>query len=740
MTKWFKRGLWIALCIGLLAACNQQESNDNLTQNNSIQENEAARVKTYSSTPNAPIPDSQGRNVAGRALTDTIRISDSGTVQDLKVVLDINHTWVGDLKIFLIHKTSGTRVRLVNRPGRGNCSGNDIKLTLDDKATPNIDTDCSRTNPAYSQSHYQPSRPLSRIVGKSLKGNWTLRINDYWQQDTGRLNSWQLKIETGNSPPPPPPPNPTGTVKFYITQSAAKLDGSTPLAAGRNGFFRAFVTASAAGASQNSEVRLFAQSNGQTLGNIKLSGPTNYPTSINEGNLSSSYNAQISGDWIKQGLEVYLTIKTQSGNTVRIPASGTKRIEVRPAPVFDIRLVPINYSGRTPNVAANKDAYLKQTRAMMPLNRVNISVRANPYSFNGDLNTGNGWGNLLSQMNNLRITEGAPSRRYYHGIVDPRYRSGIAGIGYLPGKAAVSWSHLPSGSGVVAHELGHNWGRRHIACGGPAGTDPNYPYNPNTIGIWGYDLSSNTLKSPANYKDLMTYCDPAWISDYTFEEVLKYRQAESFVATAMLSQNSQEQALLLISGSIQGNKVTLDPAFEITALPNPPEPGPYVLEGLDSNQDILFQTPFAVTEVPDLDEPLQHFNFTLLLNQADADKISTLRVVRGKDDNNLRSIDESELSTQALGEAGEVLAERHSTAVSVQQVATEPVAQVLEDGRISISWDAAAYPSVIIRDAASGEVLSIATGGEAILAAFEGELELILSNGIQSQSVKLQVK
>ncbi len=737
--KIWLRFLWITLCLGLLVACNQQDNNENFAQNDpSDQVGEVAQALTYSSTPNAPIPDSSRRNVAGPTLTDTINIPDSGTVQNLKVTLDIDHTWVGDLKIYLIHKASSTQVRLVNRPGNGNCSGNDIKLTLDDEATPNIDTDCSRKSLAYNQSSYQPSQPLNNIVGKSLKGDWILRINDYWRRDTGTLNSWQLEIETESSPPPPPP-NPTGDVQFYITQSAAKLDGSTPLATGRNGFFRAFVTASTTGASQNSEVRLFAQNNGQPLGNIKLSGPTNYPTSVDEGDLDSSYNAQISGDWIKQGLEVYLTIKTSSGDTIRVPASGTKRIEVRPAPVFDIRLIPVSYRGNVPNVATNQNAYLQQTQAMMPLNEISISVRANPYSFDGNLDEGSGWSSLLSQIANLRLVESAPSQRYYHGIVNPQYNGGIAGIGYLPGKAAVSWSHLPSASGIVAHELGHNWGRRHIACGGPAGTDPNYPYDPNTIGIWGYDLSSSSLKSPANHKDLMTYCGPEWISDYTFVEVLKYRQAEAFVTTAMSSQNSQEQTLLLVSGSIQGDEVTLDPAFGIIASPNPPEPGPYVLEGLDSSQNILFQVTFATTEVPDLDEPLQHFNFTLPLSQADADNLTTLRVIRGSDDNNLRSIDASELSTQALGKAGEVLAELHSTALSVQQVATEPVAQVLEDGRIGVSWDAVAYPSVIIRGAETREVLSIATGGEVVLAPFEGVLELTLSDGVRSQTVNLKI-
>ena len=47
-----------------------------------------------------------------------IFVPDSGTIGSLDVVeLDINHTWVGDLTIDLIHKDSGTAIRLIDRPG-----------------------------------------------------------------------------------------------------------------------------------------------------------------------------------------------------------------------------------------------------------------------------------------------------------------------------------------------------------------------------------------------------------------------------------------------------------------------------------------------------------------------------------------------------------------------------------------------------------------------------------------------
>src|SRR4029077_8756916 len=115
-------------------------------------------------------------------------------------------------------------------------------------------------------------------------------------------------------------------------------------------------------------------------------------------------------------------------------------------------------------------------------------------------------------------------------------------------------------SGVMAHETGHNMGRQHAPCGGPAGPDPSFPYAGGLIGMWGLDVSTLTLKDPATFADLMSYCNPTWVSDYNWTGMLTYRQGGPNNAPAADDVTSPG---LLVWGRITANGVVLEPAFRL---------------------------------------------------------------------------------------------------------------------------------------------------------------------------------
>jgi hypothetical protein len=125
----------------------------------------------------------------------------------------------------------------------------------------------------------------------------------------------------------------------------------------------------------------------------------------------------------------------------------------------------------------------------------------------------------------------------YYGLVCKQQVDlpGALGMAYTPGDEA--WgtrgdsSDVLYGGSTMAQEIAHNFGRRHAPCGGPANVDPNYPAPNASIMEYGFDDSAVTatgmdvaVYSPANYRDFMSYCDPAWISPYTFKALFnKFR-------------------------------------------------------------------------------------------------------------------------------------------------------------------------------------------------------------------------
>jgi hypothetical protein len=48
------------------------------------------------------------------------------------------------------------------------------------------------------------------------------------------------------------------------------------------------------------------------------------------------------------------------------------------------------------------------------------------------------------------------------------------------------------------------------------GVDSAFPYSGAALGVWALDVNSNALIAPTKAKDFMGYCDPTFVSDYTF--------------------------------------------------------------------------------------------------------------------------------------------------------------------------------------------------------------------------------
>jgi hypothetical protein len=81
---------------------------------------------------------------------------------------------------------------------------------------------------------------------------------------------------------------------------------------------------------------------------------------------------------------------------------------------------------------------------------------------------------------------------------------------------------------AIVHELGHAHGRGHTNCsdsGEITGIDEEYPYEHGATGSWGWDFREKAkLIEPVDHKDMMGYCSPTWISNYTYTAIAERAQ------------------------------------------------------------------------------------------------------------------------------------------------------------------------------------------------------------------------
>ena len=318
----------------------------------------------------------------------------------------------------------------------------------------------------------------------------------------------------------------------------------------------------------------------------------------------------------------------------------------------------------------------------------------------------------MGEIDALRVAEG--TSRHYYGVVHLDYSAGIAGVGYIGLPTAIGYDRVDDRSRVTAHEMGHNFGRQHSPCGGPAGIDPNYPEADGRTGAYGYDLQDNLLKFPFQ-PDIMGYCGSPWISPYTYDGVLAFRTAGGSAAAVRV--DAAPQRCLLVWGRIVDGQAVLEPAFEIVTRPSlPTARGRYSLEAANADGARLFSLSFDPVQVEDGRRDTRQFAFAVPLGDVAGGEISSLR----------------------LGGPGANVAAARTAAAVTGARPTGPLVEARQvGGGVALRWDAAAHPMVMVRDPETGQVVSFARGGQADVATNKRTLELVVSDRVGSQAVRV---
>lgn len=160
-----------------------------------------AQFDICSTTLPKPIPDMIN-------VIDTIVVSGEGNIIDLNVKVNINHTWTGDLGIYLTGP-DGQEITLSSAVGS---SGDNYTNTIfDDEAEQGI----QGSEPPFTGS-FKPTGSLSTFDGQAIAGNWILRIYDTANGDTGTLLDYCLSFTHSE----------TATPTFYNVEISKEGNGS----------------------------------------------------------------------------------------------------------------------------------------------------------------------------------------------------------------------------------------------------------------------------------------------------------------------------------------------------------------------------------------------------------------------------------------------------------------------------------------------------------------------------------
>lgn len=403
-------------------------------------------------------------------------------------------------------------------------------------------------------------------------------------------------------------------VKVSLIQDGSVVtDRNAQIVEARPALVRVSVAPSAGFSPRSLSAKLTLGSGTEKSTTLAVSGASS------DASLDSTFNFSLSAEEVSANLAIAVSLHESSGSSigavqsqVRAPATGTIALGAEHSGAVRVRIVPLRYwydgSGRLPDTSQEQlTAYQNIIYAMFPSGEVEISLRE-AVDYSGYVGPGSGWGSWLDTLCDVRMNDGVDSKIYYFGVMAPTtgwgsYGSGIAGLGNVP-SAESKWARCAVGLGfadadpfgyIMAHEVGHTMGLPHAPCG----TDGDwFPYAGAKIGVWGYSLVSQKLKDPAQYRDLMSYCDPQWMSDYNFSRLFERIQWVNQSFSQKHAPERMRKLIIDVDGSVKSGA-----SIELSESPGRPTPV-RVFEGAGAREVVgsflpMSEKPAGILFVPD---------------------------------------------------------------------------------------------------------------------------------------------
>jgi subtilisin-like proprotein convertase family protein len=179
---------------------------------------------TYATSGPIAIPDN---SVPGA--TSVMNIPTAGTIDRMRVSVQVNHTWIGDLHGILT-SPSGRSVALFERvgmqSGQFGSPSNNFNVTFDDSAITRMQDSFGGDASAGPTGLIRPDEPLATFDGDNQIGNWTLRVFDVVAGDNGSIQAFSIQSGPPDCSTTVTPPTAATAAASPLTDTGATLNGT----------------------------------------------------------------------------------------------------------------------------------------------------------------------------------------------------------------------------------------------------------------------------------------------------------------------------------------------------------------------------------------------------------------------------------------------------------------------------------------------------------------------------------
>ena len=398
----------------------------------------------------------------------------------------------------------------------------------------------------------------------------------------------------------------------YLVQSIQSAAYPVPLVAGEDALLRVFAISAQDTEAQIPPARATFFAGGAEVYAVDVPGKSEpIPTALAraEASLDRSGNVRIPASVVRPGLE--MVVEIDPGGTLggdvpvsrRIPESGRMPVLVEQMPPLNLTFIPFLWDARPDStalrlameMAADPDEHrlLWDTRTLLPVGEMAVTAHPPVLSSSNDADV------LLDETSAIRALEGG--RGYWMGLLSGPATGawGVAWINGWTGYSRIGNVTEEEEALTIAHELGHNLDLWHAPCGVGSVLDPAYPYANGSTGSWGLDVRSGSdVLVPPSLSDLMSYCVPAWVSEYNFFRSMSHRLRSE---TAASERSAAPVSVLLVwGGADDDDGPYLNPVFAADAPPSLLERGgDHRLVGRAADGSVLFFHSFAMKSVAD---------------------------------------------------------------------------------------------------------------------------------------------